>query len=241
MELPQPLVEGRFVARLNRFAVLVEAGGAPCQAHLPNSGRLRELLVPGAEVLLVRRAGPGRRTPYDLALVREGHAWVSVDARLPNRLFREALEAGLLEEWRGARVAGAEVRRGASRLDFVLEGPGEGSRTWVEVKSVTLVHEGCGMFPDAVTARGARHVEELIRAVGQGEGAAVVFVVQRDDARCFRPHWEADPYFARTLAWAAAAGVRVLAYRCQVSPRAVRIAGSLPVLLSLPGDLAAFS
>lgn len=237
MELPHPLVEGRFVARLNRFAVRVEVGGTSCQAHLPNSGRLRELLVPGTAVLLVPRAGPGRRTPYDLALVRQGGTWVSVDARLPNRLFQEALEAGLLEEWRGMRVAGAEVRRGISRLDFVLEGPGTGTRTWVEVKSVTLVHEGCGMFPDAVTARGVRHLEELIHAVRQGEGGAVVFVVQRADARCFRPHWEADPQFARTLAWAAGAGVRVLAYRCQVSPRAVRIVRSLPVLLALPGDM----
>lgn len=231
MEFPRPLVEGRLVERLNRFAVAVAVGGEVVRAHLPNSGRLRELLVPSAPALLAPRLGPGRSTPYDLALVRQGAEWVSVDARLPNRLFREALEEGRLSAWRGARVLQAEARRGRSRLDFLLEGPGPGVRTWVEVKSITLVQEGCALFPDAVTARGARHLEELAAALAQGDRAAVVFVVQRGDARAFRPHWEADPFFARRLAEVVQRGVQVLAYRCQVSPEEVRLAEALPVCL----------
>lgn len=235
MDLPRPLVEGLFVERLNRFAVAVAVEGEVRRAHLPNSGRLRELLVPGAPVLLAPRPGPGRRTPYDLALVRQGAEWVSVDARLPNRLFREALEGGRLPEWKGAELLRAEVRHGGSRLDFLLEGPGPGVRTWVEVKSVTLVQEGYGLFPDAVTARGARHLEELETALAQGDRAAVVFVVQRGDARAFRPHWEADPHFARRLAEVAQRGVQVLAYRCRVSPEEVHIAEALPVSLQGSG------
>lgn len=231
MEFPRPLVEGRLVERLNRFAVAVAVEGEVVRAHLPNSGRLRELLVPGAPALLAPRLGPGRSTSYDLALVRQGAEWVSVDARLPNRLFREALEEGRLSAWRGARVLQAEARRGRSRLDFLLEGPGPGVRTWVEVKSITLVQEGCALFPDAVTARGARHLEELAAALAQGDRAAVVFVVQRGDARAFRPHWEADPFFARRLAEVVQRGVQVLAYRCQVSPEEVRLAEALPVCL----------
>lgn len=235
MDLPRPLVEGLFVERLNRFAVAVTVGGESVRAHLPNSGRLRELLVPGAPVLLEARPRAGRRTSYDLALVRQGEEWVSVDARLPNRLFREALEEGRLPEWKGARVLQAEVRRGRSRLDFLLGGPEPDMRTWVEVKSVTLVQEGYGLFPDAVTARGARHLEELATALAQGDRAAVVFVVQRGDARAFRPHWEADPHFARRLTEVAQREVQVLAYRCQVSPEEVHIAEALPVSVDLPG------
>lgn len=234
MDLPRPLVEGLFVARLNRFAVAVAVEGQTARAHLANSGRLRELLVPGAPVLLAPRPRAGRRTPYDLALVRQGTEWVSVDARLPNRLFQEALEGGRLPEWKGARILQAEVQCGRSRLDFLLEGPGPGVRTWVEVKSVTLVQEGYGLFPDAVTARGTRHLEELAFALAQGDRAAVVFVVQRGDVQAFRPHWEADPHFARRLAEVARRGVWVLAYRCQVSPEEARIVEALPVSLQGP-------
>ncbi len=237
MDLPRPLVEGFFVERLNRFAVAVTVGGETFRAHLPNSGRLRELLVPGAPVLLAPRPGSARTTPYDLALVRQGTEWVSVDARLPNRLFREALEEGRLPEWQGAEFLQAEVRLGRSRLDFLLGGPEPGQRTWVEVKSVTLVQEGYGLFPDAITARGTRHLEELAAALAQGDRAAVVFVVQRGDARAFRPHWEADPHFARRLAEVAGRGVQVLAYRCQVSPDEVRIMEAVPVSTDLPGAL----
>ncbi|MGC8839757.1 MAG: DNA/RNA nuclease SfsA, partial [Anaerolineae bacterium] len=109
--------------------------------------------------------------------------------------------------------------------------PGPGVRTWVEVKSVTLVQEGYGLFPDAVTARGARHLEDLAAALAQGDRAAVVFVVQRGDVQAFRPHREADPHFARRLAEVAQKGVQVLAYRCQVSPTEVLLTEPLPVCL----------
>lgn len=236
-----PLTPGRFLRRLNRFAALVEVGGRRVLAHVANSGRLRELFVPGARVFLKARARAGRRCPFDLALVRAGGTLVSADARLPNALLAEALRAGRILPLRGWGLARAEVRHGRSRLDFVLEGPR--GRSLVETKSVTLVERGVALFPDAPTSRGRRHVEALARALRRGPppsgrarrktiGAAVVFVVQRGDAARFRPNVAADPAFAHALARAAAAGVRVLAYRCRVSRRSIRLADPIGVELS---------
>lgn len=215
MRLP-PTVKGRFLARQNRFRVLVEVDGHPVAAHLPNSGRLTELLTPGRPCRLVPRPLPHRRTPFDLLLVEYAGVLVSVDARLPAPLFAEAVQQGRLPEFSGFTALEREVRCGESRLDFRLDGP-EGPM-WVETKSVTLVEDGVALFPDAPTLRGGRHLRELIARVEAGERAAVVFVVQRPDAVAFAPHQEADPAFAARLTEAARAGVMVYAYRCNVGP-----------------------
>ena len=166
MQFPHPLTEATFAERVNRFAVSAEVAGKIVKAHLPNSGRLTELLVPGARALLASRPREGRRTPYDLVLIQYEEVWVSVDARLPNHLFREAVQGGILDDWREHEIARAEVRYGGSRLDFLLQSDDvEAPPVWVEVKSATLVQQGCGLFPDAVTARGTRHLEELASAV----------------------------------------------------------------------------
>ena len=238
-----PLVPGRFVRRLNRFAALVEVGARRALAHVANSGRLGELFVPGRVVYLRARDGAGRRCPYDLALVRYGRALVSVDARLPNGLVAEALRAGRIAPLRGYRRIRAEVRQGNHRLDFVLER--RGARCLVEAKSCTLVEGGVALFPDAPTLRGRRHVELLTRAVRRGARAAgqagrqrthaaVIFVVQRADPVTFRPHADAEPDLARALAKAARAGVRILAYRCRVTRRAISIADPIRVEMPQP-------
>ena len=236
-----PLVSATFVRRDNRFRVQVQIEGRTEAAHLPNSGRLGELLVAGRKVCLAPadvRRNPKRLTAYDMVLVEFGGRWVSVDARLPGHLVDEALCQGQLVVRQGSQ-AGFEgyttVRRevylGESRLDFRLEaGPGE-TPCWIEVKSVTLVVAGVARFPDAPTLRGQRHVRELTRAVGKGERAAVVFVVQRDDAEYFVPHDEADPAFGRALREAAQAGVEVYAWRCRVSREAIQLADAIPVRL----------
>jgi sugar fermentation stimulation protein A len=223
-------VEGRLVARDNRFRVTAEVGGAEVWAHLPNSGRLGELLVPGRRVVLVERAAPGRKTGYDLSLVEHAGRWVSVDARLPNDLVEEALLAGRLEPLAGYPAVCREVTRGRSRFDFLLEAPGR-RPCLVEVKSITLVVDELGCFPDAVTVRGRRHVNELAEAVGTGYRAVVIFCVQRDDAAGVRPHDESDPDFARALRAAAERGVEAYAYACRVEPGRVEIADRLPVHL----------
>jgi sugar fermentation stimulation protein A len=224
------LIGGQFVARDNRFRVTVEVAGRDVWAHLPNSGRLGELLVPGHRVVLVERPGAHRKTSYDLSLVEMEGRWVSVDARLPNDLVEEALRAGRLEPLAGYPVIRREVAHGRSRIDFLLEAEDK-PPCLVEVKSITLVVDGLGCFPDAVTARGRRHLLELAEAVGAGYRAAAFFCVQRDDATGMQPHDESDPDFGRALREAARRGVEVYAYACRVGLGRVEIARRLPVYL----------
>ena len=231
MRIEGKLVEGRFVTRDNRFRVTAEVGGREVWAHLPNSGRLGELLLPGRRVVLVERPAAGRKTAYDLSLVEFDGRWISMDARLPNDLVEEALLAGRLEPLAGYPALRREVTYGQSRLDFLLAAP-ERSPSLIEVKSITLMVDGLGCFPDAVTLRGRRHVNELAQAVTAGYRAAVVFIVQRDDAMGMRPHDESDPDFGLALRAAAAQGVEVYAYACRVEPGRVEIAGCLPVYLA---------
>ncbi|MBI4329666.1 MAG: DNA/RNA nuclease SfsA [Chloroflexi bacterium] len=227
-----------FLQRLNRFTVLVELDGKPVQAHLPNSGRLGELLVAGTTAFLVKKDQPWRKTKYDMALVsiplspplKKGEeGLVSVDARLPSNLVEEALNERRLAPFQAYRRFQREVVYGDSRLDFRLEG--RGRTCLLEVKSVTKVRSGVAMFPDAVTARGSRHVRTLLEAKRRGLAAAVAFVVQRVDAVRFCPDDETDPAFGETLRGAVAEGVKAFAFKCEVSLDGVRITGEIPVEL----------
>ena len=215
--------------------------------HVANSGRMRELLWPGARCLLAPRTAAGRKTAFDLALVevasdravgeaREEYAGsapdrilVSADARLPPALLWEAFHEGRLPPFAGFDTARREVVYGDSRLDLLLSGPR--GACFIEVKSVTLVEDGVGLFPDAPTERGRRHLGELVRAVEEGYRAAAVFVIQREDARACAPHDAADPAFGRALRDAVVAGVEAYAYVCRVTPREIRLAHAVPVLL----------
>ncbi|MGC9335853.1 MAG: DNA/RNA nuclease SfsA [Anaerolineae bacterium] len=230
MEIDGELVEGRFLSRDNRFRVTVAVDGQPLWAHLPNSGRLGELLLPGRRVLLAGRHAAGRKTAYDMVMAKAGSGWVSVDARLPNDLVAEALAAGRLDALAGYAEVRREVAWGHSRFDFRLDSAGR-RPCLVEVKSVTLVVDGWGCFPDAVTARGRRHVLELAAAVQAGYRAAVVFVVQRQDVQAFRPHDESDPAFGQALRRAVQQGVEVYACACQVQPGKIAIDRPLPANL----------
>lgn len=229
MRLPADLQPATFIRRLNRFLALVQVDGKDALAHVANSGRLRELFVEGRPVLLAPRAGDARKTSWDLLLVRLPGGWVSADARLPPSLAVEALRRGRLLPFLGYPSVQREVPYGHSRLDLALKG--SGPDCVIEVKSATLVNKGCALFPDAPTERGTRHMGTLARARRAGLRAAVLFVVQRQDAHAFAPHDAADPEFGRALRRAARAGVEVYAYRCRVTPRAVTIAEQVPVRL----------
>jgi len=224
MRLPE-LVRGSFVQRDNRFRATVIVAGAQTAVHVANSGRLTELLTPGRPVWLVRAVRTERRTAYDLALVEHEGTLVSVDARLPNALWAEAVMTRPVLEQRFDHLE-REVARGASRLDFRLAN--SQGVCWVEVKSVTLVEREIARFPDAVTVRGVKHLGELIAITHAGEQAAVVFVVQRGDAARFKPHYDADPLFAKTLRLARQAGVGVWAYTCRVSQQEIVLAEPIP-------------
>ncbi len=235
MRLGEGLRPARLVRRLNRFLAEVDLDGSTCQAHVPNSGRLGELLAPGTPVTLAAAGGgarraAGRRTGYDLVAVVHRGTRVCIDARLPGPLLAEAIGEGRLAAFRGCRVARREVPLGESRLDLVLVDP-EGRAFYVETKSVTLVRGGTALFPDAPTPRGARHLLELARASAGGLRAAAVFVVQREDAGGWAPNEETDPRFAQALRAAARAGVEVRAVRCRVGESTVAVVDEIPVFL----------
>ena len=211
LELNFPLQEGTFLERLNRFAARVEVNGSPAMVHVPNSGRMRELLRMGNRVLLTSKTRPGRKTGYDMSLVDLGHTLVSSDSRLPPALVHEAFLKGQLGQFSRYTWARREVALSHSRLDMVM---GNGGLCYAEMKSVTLVENGVGLFPDAPTSRGVRHMDALARAKAQGHRAAVIFEVQREDVL------------------AQAAGVEVYAYRCRVSPEEVILAEPIPVNIS---------
>ncbi len=229
VKLPPNLVRGTFVRRLNRFAALVDVDGQEEMVHLPNSGRLRELLVPGYGMLLRPVPGDHRKCPYDLSLVDLGFTLCSADARLPNALAAEAIGEGRVREFADYTAVRREVTYTDSRLDLLLEG--HDPSCFVETKSVTLVEESRALFPDAPTLRGVKHLNTLIRARSEGYRAAAMFVIQRSDAEDFTPYDEADPLFGQTLRQAADSGVEILAYRCAVTTGEITLADRIPVLL----------
>jgi sugar fermentation stimulation protein A len=218
-----PLVDAEFVARANRFIVrAVLADGDTVDAHLADPGRLVELLIPGARLRL-RPAAPGsdRRTRFSAVLVQApapSRAWVSIETTQANRLAHGLLDAGQVQGIPGDGSLRREVACGDSRFDFLVERNDE--RCWVEVKSVTLVEEETGLFPDAPTQRGVRHVRELTQRVRLGDRACVLFVMQRHDARLVRPHRGIDPDLADALADASAAGVLLRAARFELDENA---------------------
>ncbi len=224
------LEEAVFVDRPNRFTSVIERSGARALAHVPNSGRMSELLVPGATVYVTPAAGRGsRKTSYDLTLVEYQCKLVSVDSRLPPRLIAEAIKQRHATEFGGYDGMDAEVRLGDSRIDLALSR--ERSRLYIETKSVNKVEGGAALFPDAATARGTKHLWSLLAAVKSGHRAAAVFVIQREDAVRLKPDERSDPIFCQTLRTAVEGGVEALAYNCTVTRREVAIANRVPIVL----------
>ncbi|MCA9871610.1 MAG: DNA/RNA nuclease SfsA [Anaerolineae bacterium] len=236
MKWPGTLLPARFVRRDNRFRAQVTLDGELISAHVPNSGRLGELLVPGAAVWIRRHdRGAARKTASDLVLVAYSGVLVSIDSRLPNTLLAQALTSRSVPQFAGYTEIIPEVTVGQSRLDFLLstgQGTSGSERCWVETKSVTLVEDRTALFPDAPTERGLRHLRELMDLRERfGDRVAVVFVIQRPDAVAFAPHPTAHPAFAAMLREAWQAGVEVVAQRCQVDLNEISLADRVAVHL----------
>ena len=201
-----------FVDRPNRFTARVEIGGKTETAHVKNTGRCRELLVPGAEVWLAGSGNPARKTAWDLITVRKaGGMMVNIDSQAPNVVAREWLET------QGYDVIRPEDRYGQSRLDFMMERGDE--RSLMEVKGCTLERDGIGYFPDAPTQRGAKHLRELSKAAGFR--AVLMFVIQMDGITEVRGNQETDPAFCKALEDAEKAGVKVIFLPCHVEPESL--------------------
>ena len=227
----------RLLARENRFRALVEpigGSGDSFPAHVPNPGRMDELLVPGrTRGWVVEAPRPGRRTGHDLVAVEHGGEVVSIDSRIANRLVRRLLAAGALPGLDGDRYV-PERSWGGSRFDFGVPDGRGGLEALLEVKSSNLRSGDWALFPDAPTLRGLRHLRHLTEAARSGISAGVLFAVQRDDVRRFRPHDSLDPKFGRALRDARAAGVRLAAVALEVRPGRVGWGRRLPVRLPGP-------
>ena len=218
---------GVFLSRPNRFIAQVENGGRVEVCHVKNTGRCRELLVPGARVWLTECPNPARKTRFDLVAVQKGDRLINMDAAAPNRVFGEYLAAGLLLP--SPTLIRPETPFGSSRLDFYVENAAE--RAFCEVKGVTLEQDGVVLFPDAPTERGVRHLRELARCVAAGYSAWAVFVVQMEDVRFFTPNRAAHPAFADALKAASDAGVRLLALDCRVTPDSIESRREVRIVL----------
>ncbi len=215
-----------FLSRPNRFIARVELDGCVETVHVKNTGRCRELLVPGAKVILCPGLNPARKTRYDLVAVYKGDVLINMDSQAPNASAPELLE----RLFPGLSIR-PEQTYARSRFDFYLEGGDR--RVYVEVKGVTLEQDGVARFPDAPTERGRRHLEELATAAAEGYEAYVLFLVQMKGCRVFRPNDDTDPAFADTLRRVSRAGVGILCYDCIVTEDGMVPDAPVPVELQI--------
>ncbi len=229
----------RFIARPNRYLAWVQrpARRARTLVHLPNPGRMEELLIPKISWgTIVPVAGAGRKTRFDLIAVRHGRTWVSVDSRLANRLVALVLARDALPVLRGSRRWNPEFRVGKHRFDFGRSRPDGQLEGLLEVKSSNLRVGTTALFPDAPTRRGERHLRELARQSQIGVDASVLFLIQRPDVRRFAPNRALDPKFAEAFDAAHASGVRFLARTSRVFPGGLEWGRSVPVFDGLAGE-----
>jgi sugar fermentation stimulation protein A len=232
LELP-PLVTGRILKRYRRFlADVLLDDGRSVTAHCPNTGSMRTCWAPGAPAQLSHSDDPRRKLRWTLERVDMGRGWVGVHTGRVNAVVAEALAAGRVGGLQGYAVLRREVPLRLEglppgRLDVGLFA-GEGADALIEVKNVTLLEGECLRFPDAVTARGRKHLDLLLAAREAGWRTVMVFALNRPEGRCFAPAWEVDAAYAQRLAEVAAAGVEVRALRIRHDPGAMVVAGEVP-------------
>ena len=229
--MPGPLISARFLARPNRFITLVRVKGEIKRSHLGDPGRLKELLVEGAELfLLPKPEGSRRKTDYSTILIRHGSQLISLVTTLPNRFILESLKDGSIPFLKQYTLVRPEIKYYRHRFDFLLMDSMK-NPFYLEVKSVTFVDHAVAKFPDAVTARGFEHVKTLRSIAESGTGAGILFVCQRDDASEFRPMWDRDPKFAQALKEAEKSGVKVWCITTCITKTEMTFSSEIPVNL----------
>ena len=221
------VVKGKFIERPNRFIAHVEIDGNIEVCHVKNTGRCKELLIPGAEVYLQKSNNPDRKTKFDLISVIKGDKLINIDSQAPNKVFYEWVKnSGFFPE---IKVFKPECKYKNSRFDCYIEY--EDKKAFIEVKGVTLEDCGVLMFPDAPTERGVKHISELCDALKDGYEAYVFFIIQMRDALYFTPNKITHPEFAKILKNANNAGVHILSLCCNVSPVELEISEFVKVVL----------
>ncbi len=226
----EKIIEAEFIERLNRFVAVVKNESlGEFSVHVPNTGRCREILLPGTKVWLQQSENKGRKYPYSLYAAYKGDMLIHMDSAAANTLVEEALRSGTIDELTDIDDIAREKTFAKSRFDFrFLRG---GRLCYMEVKGVTLEENGVAKFPDAPTERGSRHLRELAAAVDAGFGAYVIFAIQMAGVEYFTPNRERDPRFAEALAYAASKGVNIMAYDAAVTPGEIVLNKKIPVKL----------
>ncbi len=221
------VIPAEFCSRPNRFIANCLVQGKETVCHVKNTGRCKELLLPGSRVFLTPGENPARKTPYDVIAVEKEGEIINIDSVAPNKAVAQWLPTFLPK---GATIC-PETKFGSSRMDFYAKA-GE-KEFLIEIKGVTLKKDGVALFPDAPTTRGVRHLQELTKAVKQGYTCYVIFVVQMKGVTHFSPNRQTDPDFAKALEQAVAAGVKVMALDCRVTPNSMEIDGEIPINIIL--------
>ena len=216
------ITHAKFIERRNRFVAYVELDGKVETVHVKNTGRCKELLLPGSDVILVKTDNPARKTQYDLVTVyKDGLGWVNIDSQAPNQVVKEWLDKSP-SLFNNITLLKPEYTYGKSRVDFYLECAYR--KIFIEVKGCTLEIDGIGYFPDAPTERGVRHLNELAKAAGKGYECYIAFVIAMPGVRKVLPNVKTHPEFGTALAAAMEAGVKVLYLPCNVMPDELTIA-----------------
>ena len=224
------LVKAIFRNRANRFIAEVEIEGEIVKAHLPNTGRCKELLIDGTTVYLKPSDNPNRKTKYSLYLVENNGVLVAMFSQQANKIVFDAIKDGKIKELSGYSILESEKTIGNSRIDIYLANLDNENNlideAYVEVKSVTLIKDGIAQFPDAPTERGRKHLEELISLKKEGIRAVVFFLIEHPNGNSFRPNWENDPKFSMTLNNAYNEGVEILVYKTENTLESIELVGN---------------
>ena len=231
MKIEGPLIDAIFIERPNRFITIIEIGGKKHKSHLPDPGRLKELLIPG--VSLVVRPAPEnkkRSTAFTTIMVNLKGQWISLVSTLPNQFVKYSFQNKCIPIFQRYKLVKPEIAIRNHRLDFLLSNK-SGKNFFLEVKSVTFVEDGIAKFPDAVTTRGMNHAKILTDLVKEGEFAGILFVCQRPDATLFEPMWDRDPMFSKVLFNAYKLGVKVWCITLNISKTEISFNKEIPVNL----------
>ena len=221
------IVKGTFISRPNRFLVNVEVDGTVEVCHVKNTGRCKELLIPGAQLYLQYVDSSARKTKYDVIGVKKKDCLVNMDSQIPNKVVYEWIKKGNL--FSKEAMVRPEKKFGNSRFDLYVE---DGDRkAFIEIKGVTLEVDGVARFPDAPTERGVKHIRELCDCVKQGYEGYILFVIQMKGVTRLEPNWETHKAFGEALAEARQQGVQILAYDCMVTENSIELEQSIPFYL----------
>ena len=229
MNIEKNTFKAKFINRPNRFTANIYKDEEETVVHVPNTGRCREILIPGASVILREENNPSRKTKFDLIGVYKGERFINIDSQIPNSVVEEALKLKNIQDLSRFDIIEREKTFGNSRFDFRLRNGEE--EYYLEVKGVTLERHGKTMFPDAPTERGTKHLLELVEVIKSGRGAGVLFLIQMEDIECFTPNDEMDKAFGDALRFAKAEGVEVFAFDCAVSETSITLKNEIKILL----------